>query len=186
MKTGKTVERRDTATLGISQGRAAPVGTTVKTKIERGDRYSAPEVYNLEITICEVLRGKGARERLKTEGISKPVIKAGLEPLLMRIRFGYFSKGRGFGHKKEPYKITEGCFVAVSPDGKTEYEILIMMRQPQPPLLNTPFFPGDIKEGWIALQTPEGEKGVFLIFKRDYRENAYGFWGPVWFQLFPL
>ena len=96
------------------------------------------------------------------------------------------AKDAGSVTEKEPYKITEGCFVAVSPDGKTEYEILIMMRQPQPPLLNTPFFPGDIKEGWIALQTPEGEKGVFLIFKRDYRENAYGFWGPVWFQLFPL
>jgi hypothetical protein len=186
MKTGKTAEIRHAATLGISQGRAATVGATVKTKIERGDRYSAPEVYSLEITVCEVLRGKGARERLKTKGISKSMTKTGFEPVLVRIRFGYFSKGRGFGYRTEPYKITEGCFVAVSPDGKTEYEIPAMRRQPQPALLNTPFFPGDMKEGWIVLQAPEGAEDLFLIFNRDYRENIYGFWGPVWFRFFPL
>ena len=144
MKAGKTSERRDGATLGTGKGLAAPVGATVKTKIERGDRYSTPEVYNLEITICEVLRGKGARDRLKAEGVSNLVTKAGFESVLVRVRLGYFSKGRGFVHQREPYEITEDCFVAVSQDGKTEYEIPVMREQPKPPLINTLF----VLEDW--------------------------------------
>ena len=186
MKARKTAERRDVVTLGTGKDRAAEVGTTIRTKIERGDRYSAPEVYNLEIAICEVLRGKGALEHLRMDGVSKLVTKVGFELVLVRVRFGFFSKGRRFGHQREPYEITKGCFVAVSPDGNTEYEIPIMKRQPQPPLINMPFMPGDVKEGWVALQVPEGEERALLIFKRDYSENAYGFWGPVWFQLFSL
>jgi len=185
MEVGKTAERRDVVTLGTGKDRAAEVGTTIKTKIERGDRYSAPEVYNLEISICEVLRGEGALEHLGKKGVSTLVLKAEFELVLVRVRFGFFSKGRGFGHQREPYKITEDCFAAVSPDGITEYEIPTMKRQPQPALINTPFVPGDVREGWVAFQIPEGEERAFLIFKRDYTENAYGFWGPVWFQLFP-
>ena len=43
---------------GNSRDRAAPLGITIKTKIERGDRYSAPEIYNLEITVLEVVGEK--------------------------------------------------------------------------------------------------------------------------------
>ncbi len=182
MEAGKTAEKRD-ATLGSRRNRAAPVGMTVKTKIEGGDRYSAPEIYNLEITVLEVLRGKGAWDRIRAAGVFDPALKAGFENILARIKFGYFSKGRGFGHEKEPYEIEEDYFATVSADGKTEYAIPSVTRQPQPQLINIPFTSGDVKEGWIALQVPEGERGAFLIFKREYRENAYGFWGPVWFKL---
>jgi hypothetical protein len=168
---------------GYSRDRGAPLGITVKTKIERGDRYSAPEIYNLEITVLEVVRGKEAWERLRAEGVLQDDFKAGFEPCLIRIKFGYYQKGRGFGHDKSPYEIPDDAFRALSKDGETEYPIPSSGNQPLPQLLNTPFMAGDIKEGWILLQIPEGEEKPLLTFKRDHRENAYGFWGPVWFQL---
>lgn len=168
---------------GTSKDRAAPLGMTVKTKIERGDRYSAPEIYNLEITVLEVLRGKGTQKLKRSEGASEPDLKTGFEPLFVHIRFGYFSKGRGFGQLNEPYEIPERGFVAVSGDGKTEYKPLLLLSQPQPRLIHMVISPGEIKEGWVALQVPEKQNESFLIFKRDYNKNSYGFWGPVWFRL---
>ena len=171
-------------TLGNSRDRAAPVGMTVKTKIERGDRYSAPEIYNLEITVLNLLRGKEAWDRIGSQGASESDFKAGFEPILTYIRFGYFSKGRGFRNRNETYKIAEASFIAISGDGKIEYEVPSLVKQPQPQLINIPIIPGDIKEGWIALQVFQGEKEPFLLFRREYSRNTYGFWGPVWFQLF--
>ena len=171
-------------TWGSSRDRAAPVGMTVKTKIERGDRYSAPEIYNLEITVLQLLRGKEAWDRIGPQDAFESDFKAGFEPILTYLRFGYFSKGRGFRRRSEPYKIAESSFIAISGDGKMEYEVPSLEKQPQPQLINMPMTPGDIKEGWIALQVFQREKKPFLLFKREYSRNTYGFWGPVWFKLF--
>jgi hypothetical protein len=105
---------------GNSRDRAAPLGITVKTKIERGDRYSAPEIYNLEITVLEVVRGKEAWDRIRGEGSFQDDFQVGFEPCLIRIKFGYFQKGRGFGHDKSPYEIPDDAFRALSQDGETE------------------------------------------------------------------
>ena len=174
--------KRD-ATLGTSQDRPAPVGTTIKTKLERGDRYSAPEVYSLEITLLETIRGEEAWRRVSAEGITHEPPRSGFEYLLVRARFGYFSKGRGFGHEKEPYTIEPDYFVSVAADGGTPLKVPALQRQPEPPLIGVPFSPGDTKEGWIVLQVEEAETNPLIIFKREYRENTYGMWGPVWFQL---
>jgi hypothetical protein len=179
----KKIKSGQSGTSGNSRDRAASLGTTVKTKIERGDRYSAPQIYNLEITVLEVVRGKEAWDRIGAEGVPQDDFKAGFEPCLVRIKFGYFQKGRGFGHDKAAYHIPGDAFTAQSPDG-IEYPILSSKDQPRFQLLKTPFISGDIKEGWILLQVPEEEDRPLLTFKRDYRENAYGFWGPVWFKLF--
>lgn len=156
---------------------------TVKTKIERGDRYSAPEIYNLEITLLEVIRGKEALDRIKVQSISDALPKVGFEYVLVRIRFGYFSKARGFEHAHEAYRIGDGSFSAMSADGDTEYAIPSVIRQPQPQLVGISFSAGESREGWIVLQVPETEKEPLLSFHRDYAENVYGVWGSVWFQL---
>lgn len=174
---------RPSGKSGNSRDRATPLGITVTTKIERGDRYSSPEIFNLEITVLEVVRGKEARDRIKAEGTFQDDFDTGFEPCLIWIKFGYFKKGRGLGYNKSPYEIPDDAFMALSKDGETEYPIPPSGGQPRPQLLNTPFIDGDIKEGWILLQIPEEEARPFLTFKRDYQENAYGFWGPVWFQL---
>ena len=177
----RIVPERRSATAG-SQEHPAPRGTTVKTRIERGDRYSAPEVYRLEITLLEIVRGKEAWARVKEQGVAGEV-RAGFEYVLCRIRFGYFSGAREFPHSGEAYTISPEHFVAVAADGKTEFEGPSVSRQPQPALIGTAFSVNESREGWILLQLPEDGREVLLAFRREYAENRYGVWGPVWFQL---
>jgi hypothetical protein len=167
--------------MGSSHLNPVPIGSMVKTKIERGDAYSAPEVYDLEITILETVRGKAALEQIKTQGVTdKPPIE-GFEYLLARIQFGYFRRGKGFGDS--PYRLAEGQFIAVSQDGKIMYELPDILQQPQPQLAGSLFKPGESREGWLLFQAPQGGQTSLLIFDREYEEGVYGLWGYVWFQI---
>jgi hypothetical protein len=167
---------------GSRQGLAAAAGELVKTKIERGDRYSAPEIYNLELTVLEILRGDKAHERMQQMGLAYSA-SAGFVPYLVRLRFGYFSRGRGLERQNQPFIIGNDFFATVSSGANTEYPMPQLAQQPQPPLVDVPFSPGEIKEGWILVEAPETEPQPFLIFKREFKEFTYGVWGPVWFRL---
>jgi len=159
---------------------AVPVGVSIKTTIERGDAYSAPAIYDVEITLLEIVRGEDAWERIKVQGVSTEPPKVGFEYILARIRFGYSRRGRGLDD--EAYKLTEGQFAAVSADGQTEYMIPTVLQQPQ--LVDTIFHSGESREGWIILQVPEDEKKPLLVYKREHVEGVYGIWRHVWFQLY--
>jgi hypothetical protein len=181
---GRREKEKRGATLGSQPDHAAPIGLTVKTKIERGDRYSAPEIYTLEITLLEVLRGKEAWKQIIAKGASNEPPKAGFEYVLTHIRFGFFSKARGFGHAHEGYHIGKDSFSATSADGKTKYEIPSIIQQPKPQLVDLSLSIGESHEGWIIFQVPETEQRPLLSFHREYAENVYGIWGAVWFQLY--
>jgi hypothetical protein len=166
---------------GSSPGSPAPVGMTVRTSIECGDRYSAPIIYNLQVTLEEIMRGDAAWERVKTEGVSNEPPRPDFEYMLVRIKVECFRKARG--NEGGPYRIRQGQFTAVSPDGGTEYETPSVVRQPQPQVVDVPLSPGDSHEGWVVLQVPQLEKKPLLIFKRERAESLYGIWGPLFFQL---
>jgi hypothetical protein len=172
---------RDVA-VGTSHDRPAPLGVTVKTKIERGDRYSAPEVYTLEIALLESVRGGGVLDRIVKEGIAGDP-EAGFEYVMVRGRIGYFSKGRGFGRQNDPYTAEPDYFRALASATAVEYPLPTLIRQPEPSLVGVSLSAGDVKEGWIVLLTAEKDEHPFVTFKREYRENLYGLWAPVWFQL---
>ncbi len=167
---------------GSSFRNPAPPGITIKTKIERGDPYSAPEVYDVEVTITKILRGEEARKFIKNQNIITDQPKKDFEYILVDINVLYFRRGRGF--VEEPFQLDEERFVAASADGETEYEIPFILKQPQPQLLNIPLQPGESHRGWILLQVPETEKKPLLIFKRENVEVVYGVWGNVWLQLY--
>jgi hypothetical protein len=155
---------------------------TIKTTIERGEAYAAPEIYNVEITLLEIVRGDEAWERIKAQGSLSEPPKVGFEFALVHIGFGYFRRGRGSGG--EVYRLTKGQFAAVSQDGKTEYEIPAFLPQPQPQLIGSTISPGESHDGWIILQVPEDNKRPLLIFKRQNIEGVHGIWGHIWFQLY--
>jgi len=167
-------------TVGSSHRNPAPLGMTVKTTVERGDAYFTPRLYEMTITILEVLRGKEAAERIRTQGVSDNPPKSGFEYILVRIDCGYFYKVRGFD---DDYRLTEGQFVTVSADGSTEHEIPSVIQQPQPQLIDWVFHPGESREGWVLLQIPEDDVNPLLIFKRQHVEGIYGRWRYVWFKL---
>lgn len=166
--------------LGSSYRSPAPIGVAIKTTIERGDAYSAPEIYDVEITLMEIVRGKEAWERIRAQGVPDEPPKASFEYVLARINFGYYRRGRVVGG--EVYKLTEGQFAAVSPDGKTEYEIPSLL--PQPQLIDCTFSPGESRDGWILLQVLEGDNKPLLVFKRQNVEGVHGIWRYVWFQIY--
>jgi len=169
-------------TLGSSQRNPVPIGKTIKTKIERGDRYSAPVIYDLEITLLEIIRGQEAWERVKVQEVFNELTKSGFEYMLVRLKVGFFRRGRGLGG--DVYELREGQISTVSADGKTRYEILPVPLQPQPQLLDLSCEPGESHSGWIVLQVPKDEAKPLLLFNREYGENVYGTWGPIWFCLY--
>jgi hypothetical protein len=168
--------------LGRSKDHPAPVGVTIKTTIERGEAYAAPEIYNVEMTLLEIVRGNEAWERIKAQGSLNEPPKTGFEFVLVHIRFGYFRRSRGMGG--EVYRLTKGQFAAFSSDGKTEYEIPAVLSQPQPQLIDSTISPGESRDGWILLQVPKDDKKPLLIFKRQNIEGVHGVWGHIWFQLY--
>ena len=167
---------------GSSNSCPAAVGVTVKTTIERGNAYLFPEIYNVEITLLEVVRGEAARKRIASDGMSDRPPKVGFEYILVLARFGYYQRGRRQGG--EAYQLTESQFGAVSADGKQEYELPPVAQQPQPSLIGRLFQQGETHEGRLLLQVPKGEKEPRLVFKRKHTEGIYGIWGYVWFQLY--
>ena len=167
---------------GSSHLSPAPMGTDVKAKIERGDAYAAPEVFDVEITVLETVRGDDALDLIKEQEVSSDLPAEGFEFLLARIKFGYFRRGKGFGNK--PYEFTKGQFSACSSDGRTQFAALSVSKQPLKPLIGESFNPGDVRDGYIVLQVPKGEKRPLLIFNREFVEGVYGIWGYIYFQLY--
>jgi hypothetical protein len=166
---------------GTAPETAAGTGVTLKTTIERGDAYLSPQLYNVEITLLQTVRGQTAEELLTGQNISAGPLQTGFEFVLAQIRLGYFRRVRGL--EDEVYTLTKGQFMAVSSDGRNEYPVPPVLSQPQPPLIDVTFNPGDIREGWILLQVPVAEKQPLLVFKRQHVEGAYGIWGYIWFKL---
>jgi hypothetical protein len=186
---------------GNSPGSAVPIGAMVKTTVERGHAYMVPRLYNVEITLEEVVRGKKAQDSAKKLVKPEQPLKDNYDYLLARLKFGYFERGRiapagstgaadkqyvsfGGGSVDVTYTLSEGQFLAVSANGETEYEIPHLTKQPEPNLIGWEFHPGESRQGWILFQAPVIEKKPLLIFKREHVEGMYGIWGYVWFKLY--
>jgi hypothetical protein len=166
---------------GSSHRSPVPLGTAIKIALpyKAEDRQS----YNMEIILLQIVRGKEAWEQVKAQGVSDEPPKAGFEYILALIRFGYFRRARG-GPAGDPYKLMEGQFIVVSSDGKTEYEIPHVLRQPEPELIGYTFKVSEVREGWILMQVPKDDKKPLLIFKREHAGTGGPWlWGYVWFQL---
>ncbi|MFC1535241.1 hypothetical protein ACFLZG_07170 [Thermodesulfobacteriota bacterium] len=166
---------------GSSHRSPASLGTMIKSTIERGNPYMAPRLYNVEITILEIIRGTEALERINAQGVLNDPPEPGNEYILALIKFGYFHRGRGLD---DTYKLTDGQFAAASEDGETEYKTPSVLQQPQPQLIDWLFHPGESREGWVFLQIPKENKQPLLIFKRERVDGVYGIWGHLWFQLY--
>jgi hypothetical protein len=169
------------ASSSTSSKDAIPLGTTVKTIIERGDAYLAPQLYYLEITVMEVVRGSEVFTRPQNPAIAAQPPPENFVHLLVRLKLHYLRKVRGL--VDETFQITEGQFIAVSADGKIEYPIPSIALQPQPQLIGRILIPDDSLEGWILLQAPRDGPAPFLVFKRKHVEGIYGIWACIWFKL---
>jgi len=165
---------------GSSPGSALPLGTEAKIPIIPG--YGpGPKVGDLLVSLLEVIRGKEAAARIRDLGMQSEPPKTGFEYIIIRVKAEYVRSGRG--PREQPYKMTEGQFLAGSSDGGTEYQVFSLCKRPEEGLIGHTFSAGDSREGWLLFQVPKEEKKPLLIFRRENVENVWGLWSDVWFQL---
>ena len=151
---------------------AAPIDETVSGTIRvwgtGASEYGEEELYDVKITILEVLHGKEAWERLKSAGTSNKPANDGFKYILAHIRFEYYARGMP-GNKS--YTIKEDDFKIYSKDNQA-YEAPTVL-PPKPGLIGRVFRSGDSYEGWVP----------FLVEKEDKKPLMF-FSGGLWFQLF--
>lgn len=158
---------------GESPASAAALGKAVAGMIECGDTYDSHELYNIRITLHEVLRGAEALARLGADVVAPA---AGMEYLLVRASFAYKARGRP-GDCVHEVRATH--FRAMSPAGGG-YPAPVM--KPPLPLLDGPVRSGETLEGWLVLQAAGTDAMPLLSFSVD-DTGGVSHGGNLWFKL---
>ena len=78
---------------GSSPSDPVPLGMTVSGIIECGEGYTSHELYDMKITLLEVIRGEQAWKRLQAASSSNKPAEPGTEYLLARIKYEYAARG---------------------------------------------------------------------------------------------
>jgi hypothetical protein len=153
---------------GFSSGHAASIGTAVPTIVELSDMYVSPEIYDLNLTVAEVIRGDKAWEFLKKTGAPDGQTHADSEYVLARIRFEY--KARGAPGDK-PWELSGLQFSAFSEDSKPYGNPSIVASQSG---LKPSLRSGDTLECWLAFAVEKSDGKPVMTFNP----------GAAWFQLY--
>jgi hypothetical protein len=142
---------------------AQPVGAPLSTIIIFGDQYNGgDELYNVKITVAEVVRGEKAWELIKHASPSNRPSGPSLEYVLARVRFEFSART---SPEHYSYALDQAQFTAMSADDKP-YEPAVLAAQPQPALHAT-LRSGDSAEGWVAFLVPRGDHTPRMMFRED-------------------
>ena len=153
---------------GASSAEAASIGTTVPSIVELSDMYVSPEIYDLRMTVAEVIRGEKSMEVLNKLGSSMVQPNADSEFVLARIRMEY--KARGAPGDK-PWELSGGQFSAFSDDKKPYASPTIVAL---PSGLKPSLRSGDTLECWLAFTVAKGDRKPIMTFSP----------GGIWFHLY--
>lgn len=154
----------------------APIGAELSGIIECGRGYTSHELYNIKITLLEVIRGGKAWKRInKVSDANKPA-GSDFEYILARLKFEYHARGK-------PglcvHKLTPGQFTACSPDGEDYPYADVILPGPE---MRGNLRSGDSLEGWIALLVPVTDENPLLYYSAD-AGKAVLHGGNIWFRL---
>ena len=164
------------AAQGNSPSSPAPAGKPFLAMIECGEGYTSQELYDMKITLVEVLRGKRAWDFLKRATPSNNSPKTGFDYILVRVKleFSARSPGRECSHELRPEQ-----FAALSADGR-EYESPTVV--PPKPGLSGNLRSGESFEGWRAFLVRQGDSKPLMTF--DPASGGGMSRGKIiWFQL---
>jgi len=155
----------------------APVGVTLSGIIECGQGYTSHELYNMKITLLEVIRGDSAWKLIKTASNSNKSAGYGFEYILARIKFEYYARGK-------PglcvHKLTLEQFKACSTEGVDYPAADVILPQPE---MQGDMRSGESIEGWIALLVPLTDRKPLLYYSAD-AGAAVQHGGSKWFKLY--
>ena len=163
-------------TPGSSPSAPAPAGTTLADIIECGEGYTSHELYDMKITLLEVIRGEEAWKRIREASAANKPAETGTEYLLTRIKFEYFARGvPGLCvHQLAPAQFT--AYSAGAEDYKSASVV------PPKPELRKGLKSGESIEGWIAFAVSTDDKAPLMLYSvGDGGAVEHG--GGKWFLL---
>jgi hypothetical protein len=143
------------AAQGESPSNATPVGVSIKTKVECGERAGSMEPYDAKIAVLQVLRGKEALDRLKTA----PPPRAGFDYVIARVAF---QMNAILAPGNKTFELARKMqFVALTADGNEQEPPSV---SPPLPELHRIVRSGEPAEGWIVLLVEQSNKRPVMFF----------------------
>jgi hypothetical protein len=142
---------------------SAPVhaGTTITGIIECGEGYTSHELYDMKLTLVEVIRGEEAWKRIRETDASNKPPESGTEYLLARVRYEYYARG-----------VPGLCIHQLGPDQFTAYSAsgedykTASVRPPKPELRKA-LKSGESFEGWMVFAVSKEDKAPLLYYSAD-------------------
>ncbi len=163
------------AAQGDSPSNAAPIGTSIKTQVECGDRAGSMEPYDAKISVLQVLRGKEALDRLKATNTPP---KPGFDYVLARVAF---QMNAILAPGNKTFELARKMqFVALTADGNEQDPPSIA---PPAPELHRIVKSGEAAEGWIVLMVEQANKKPVMFFD-PAAGGAMGGGRVLFFQLY--
>ena len=142
---------------------ATPVGTPLSTIIVFGDQYNGgDELYDVTITVAEVVRGERALQMVKAAGPANTAPTANMEYLLARVKFEFSARVRP---EHYTYTLDPSQFSAMS--AATVSYATANLTVPVKPELRAVLHSGDSTEGWVAFLVPRGDHTPLMMFRED-------------------
>ena len=127
---------------------AQAVGVPLSTIIIFGDQYNGgDELYDVRITVKQVVRGEKAWQAVKGASASNQSAGAGYDYVLARVRFEFSARNMPEHYS---YALDQAQFTAMSGDNKP-YDPAVLAKQ----------------EGWVAFLVPRGDHTPLMVFRED-------------------
>jgi hypothetical protein len=162
---------------GVSPLRPASIGITIAGIVECGQGYTSHELYDMKITLLEVIRGEEAWKRLRTASPSNKPAASGQEYVIARIRFEYHARGVP---GRCVHQLVPEQFAAYSADG-VAYDSPTVV--PPKPEMRQGMKSGQTLEGWVAFMVPQQDKSPLMNYSAD-SGGAVMHGGGTWFKLY--
>ena len=160
-----------------SPSSAAAIGESISGIIECGEGYTSHELYNVRLTVQEVLRGEAALAQLQASNHDLPAPAMDSDYLLARLSFRYAARGRP-GVCAHPLRRVQ--FKALSAAG-VEYPAPDL--PPPEPALEGDVKSGETLEGWLVYLVPHSDSAPLLNFNVD-ENGGVSHGGNLWFRLY--
>jgi hypothetical protein len=142
---------------------AQAVGVPLNVIVVFGDQYNGgDELYNVKITVAELVRGEKAWQMVKAAGAGNMPPVSGLEYLLARVRFEFSARAQPHHYD---YTLDPAQFSAMS--ATTAPHAPADLAAPVKPELRGLIHSGESAEGWVAFLIPRGDHTPLMVFRED-------------------
>jgi hypothetical protein len=161
---------------GSSPSNPALPGTTVSGIVECGEGYTSHELYDMKITLLELIRGEEAWNRVREADPANVAAPEGKEYVLVRVKYEYYARGVP-GLCVHPLKPDQ--FTAYSAGGEGYDTVSVVTPKPE---LRKELKSGESAEGWIVFAVATNDKAPLIHYSAD-TGGAVQHGGGKWFRL---